>query len=79
MGSVDAATLSATFEFVATAVPGYHGVMVLHDKDSNGKMKKNWLGIPKERQPELAVVPQALRGDERRAAKAPHTRRDVCA
>lgn len=27
---------------------GTYAVMVLDDKDRNGKMKKNWLGIPKE-------------------------------
>ena len=39
---------NATFEFNTTDAPGYFGVFVLHDKDEDGDMKTNWLGVPRE-------------------------------
>ena len=37
-----------TAEFNLKIKPGKYAVAVLHDENSNGKMDKNWLGIPSE-------------------------------
>lgn len=40
--------LERKVEFVFKIYPGNYAVSVLHDENMNGKMDKNWLGIPKE-------------------------------
>jgi len=37
-----------TVEFACELPPGEYGASVLHDENSNGRMDKNLLGIPKE-------------------------------
>ena len=39
---------NTNFTVYATAVPANYGVLVLHDKDANGKMKTNGVGKPRE-------------------------------
>lgn len=38
-------TVSATFSQIPS---GTYGISILHDEDRNEKLKKNWLGIPRE-------------------------------
>ena len=49
---VDAAPIAdkenTNFTVYTTAVPANYGVLVLHDKDANGKMKTNGVGKPRE-------------------------------
>ncbi len=37
-----------TVVFTADLPPGDYAASVLHDQNANGKMDKNWIGIPKE-------------------------------
>ena len=39
---------NTNFTVYTTAVPANYGVLVLHDKDANGKMKTNGVGKPRE-------------------------------